>query len=63
VREEEEKGKGMEPSSVPDKGPPAWVVAATDGDQRLRTLCRERGHRTVTGSVASDMGAVTGTRG
>jgi hypothetical protein len=63
VQEEEEKGKGMEPSSAPDKGPPAWAVAATDGDQRLRTLRREHGHRTVTGSVASDMGAVTGMHG
>jgi endonuclease/exonuclease/phosphatase (EEP) superfamily protein YafD len=63
VREEEGKGERTPAPSALDKAAPAWAAAATDGDQCLRALHHKRGHRVVTGSVASEVGTVTGTCG
>jgi hypothetical protein len=57
-----ERGENPRPSAL-DKAAPAWAAAATDGDRCLRALHHERGHRVVTGSVASEVGTVKGTRG
>jgi hypothetical protein len=59
-RHRRRKGKGREPSIVPDK---AWPGTGNGGDRRLRSLRSERSHHAVTGSVASGVGAETGARG
>jgi hypothetical protein len=56
----EEEGKGERTLLAPDKGHPGM---GSGGDRRLRALRYERDHRTVTRSVASGMGVVTGTHG
>jgi hypothetical protein len=54
------KGKGREPSTVPDKVHPSM---GSGGDRRMRTVHRDRGHHVVTRSVASSAGPATCTRG
>jgi hypothetical protein len=54
------KKNGRKPSTALDKDRPGM---GSGDDWHLRALRRERGHRTVTGSVASGAGPVTGVGG
>jgi hypothetical protein len=59
------EGEGNPPLCTRDwiRSVPAWATTTIDGGQRLRALRRERDHHTVTRSVVSGMGKVTGVRG
>jgi hypothetical protein len=60
---EEERKRGGNPPLRRIRTAPAWAVAMTGGDRRLRAHHREHSYRMVTGSVASGVGPVTGAGG
>jgi hypothetical protein len=57
--EEEGKGGGN-PPQCRIRAAPTRAVVVTGSDRHQRALCHEHGHHAMSGSMVSDVGAVTG---